>query len=225
MERRGSLHCMVVLPIPFWIPAFAGMTKRGARVYPGSESRKCFHSNDDFRGTGVVVWYGESARWVLPRPSSAPAGDKSLASRSLRPHYIPPSPPLWIPAFAGMTIGKIDGIPRHYRSRVTSSRIGVRDMLSDQSLMPAGAGTPRYEKLELWLGTANWHRGFCHAPPPPQRATSPSPREVFDRTTFPLPTPLDSGLRRNDELGAGLTSAGTVDCGHARCRVTSFSYQ
>ena len=27
-------------------------------------------------------------------------------------------------------------------------------------------------------------RGFCHAPPRPQRGTSPSPREVFDRATF-----------------------------------------
>ena len=49
-------------------------------------------------------------------------------------------------------------------------------MLSYQSLMPAGAGTPRYEKLELWLGAANWHGGFCHAPHPTQRGTSPSPR-------------------------------------------------
>ena len=57
-------------------------------------------------------------------------------------------------------------------------------MLSYQSLMPAGAGTPRYEKRRLWLGTVNWHCGFCHAPPPPQRGTSPSPREVFDRATF-----------------------------------------
>ena len=28
-------------------------------------------------------------------------------------------------------------------------------------LMPAGAGTPRYEKQELWFGTANRHGGFC----------------------------------------------------------------
>ena len=27
--------------------------------------------------------------------------------------------------------------------------------------MPAGAGTPRYEKQELWFGTANRHGGFC----------------------------------------------------------------
>ena len=90
---------------------------------------------------------------------------------------------------AGMTIREIRGIPRHYQSRVAS--------FSYQSLMPAGAGTPRYEKLELWLGTANWHRGFCHAPPPPQRGTSPSPRVVFDRTTFPIPTP--SGFRPSPE--------------------------
>ena len=47
--------------------------------------------------------------------------------------------------------------------------------------MPAAAGTPEYEKPELWLGTGNWHRGFCHAPPrppagdKPPRYISPSP--------------------------------------------------
>ena len=68
---------------------------------------------------------------------------------------------------------------------------------SYQSLIPAVAGTRRCEKLELWLGTANSHRGFCHAPPPPQRGTSPSPRVVFDRTTFP--NPLPSGFRPSPE--------------------------
>ena len=92
---------------------------------------------------GVVARYGELAPRILPRPSSAPAGDKPQ-------HYIPPSPPLWIPAFAGMTNWVIRGIPRHYRSRVTS--------FSYQSLIPVVAGTPRYAKLELWLGMANWHR-------------------------------------------------------------------
>ena len=48
--------------------------------------------------------------------------------------------------------------------------------------MPAGAGTPRYEKLELWFGRANLRGGFCHAPPRPQRGTSPASH--FDRTTF-----------------------------------------
>ena len=37
---------------------------------------------------GVVVWYSELARRILPRPTPTPAGDKPLASRSLRPRYI-----------------------------------------------------------------------------------------------------------------------------------------
>ena len=36
----------------------------------------------------VVVCYGELARRILPRPTPTPAGDKPLASRSLRPRYI-----------------------------------------------------------------------------------------------------------------------------------------
>ncbi len=40
---------------------------------------------------------------------------------------------------------------------------------------------------ELWFGTAYRRGGFCHAPPRPLRGTSPSPREVFDRATFPTP--------------------------------------
>ena len=35
-----------------------------------------------------MVWYGELARRILPRPTPTPAGDKPLASRSLRPRYI-----------------------------------------------------------------------------------------------------------------------------------------
>ncbi len=57
--------------------------------------------------------------------------------------------------------------------RLNPSRIGVRDMLSYQSLMPAAAGTPRFEKPELWRGTANWHGGFCYTPTPPLCGTSP----------------------------------------------------
>ena len=72
------------------------------------------------------------------------------------------------------------------------SRIGVRRMVSLQWRMPAGAGTPRYEKPELWLGTASWRGGFCHAPTRPQRGTSPSPREVFDRTTLAVGGQLPS---------------------------------
>ena len=58
-----------------------------------------------------------------------------------------------------------------------ASRIGVRDMLSYQSLMPAGAGTPRYEN-ETW-SLEVFGCGWCH------------------------PSPLDSRFRENDEVGAG----------------------
>ena len=78
----------------------------------------------------------------------------------------------------------------HERDGKHPSRIGVRDMLSYQSLMLAGAGTRRYEKPEMRFGTANWHGGFCHAPPRPQRGTSP-------RATFPSPRP--SGFRPSPE--------------------------
>ena len=59
------------------------------------------------------------------------------------------------------------------------NRVGA---FSYQSLMPAGAGTPRYEKPELWFGTANWRGGFCHAPPRPQRGTS--LRATFSHSTI-----------------------------------------
>ena len=68
-----------------------------------------------------------------------------------------------------------------------------------QLLMPAAAGTRRYEKPELWFGTANWHGGFCHAPPRPQRGTS--PRATFShsamdhRTTIRQDSPVESGQR------------------------------
>ena len=67
-----------------------------------------------------------------------------------------------------------------------ASRIGVRDMLSCQSLMPAGAGTPRYEKPELWRGTANWHGGFCHAVPDPSGGQAPALHFLIPPSTIGL---------------------------------------
>ncbi len=49
-------------------------------------------------------------------------------------------------------------------------------MLSYQS-HAAGAGTPRYEKPELWFGTANWHGGFPRPTPTP--AGDKPPRYIF----------------------------------------------
>ena len=55
-------------------------------------------------------------------------------------------------------------------------------MLSYQSLMPAGAGTPRYEN-ETW-SLEVFGCGWCH------------------------PSPLDSRFRENDELGGRNDEAG-----------------
>ena len=79
--------------------------------------------------------------------------------------------------------------------RVTNERLLER-AIPDRSpghaliaiLMPAGAGTPRYEKPELWLGTANWHGGFCYAPPRPLRGTS--PRATFSHSAIDHRSPI-----------------------------------
>ena len=67
-------------------------------------------------------------------------------------------------------------------SGIRPSLIRERDMLPDQSLVPVAAGPPRYEKRELWVGTANWDGGFCHAAPRPQRGTS--PRATFSHSAI-----------------------------------------
>ena len=60
-----------------------------------------FRTNDEFRG--LELWPA-SWRGGFPRPTPAPAGDKPLASRSLRPHYIPlSSPPGFRPSPEGRT--------------------------------------------------------------------------------------------------------------------------
>ncbi len=55
-----------------------------------------------------------------------------------------------------------------------------------QSLIPACAGTPRYENPELPFHAANSHSGFCHAPPPAPAGDKP-PRYISH--------PRPSGLR------------------------------
>ena len=118
------------------------------------------------------------------------------------PALQPPLPTLWIPASAGMTSGgdsRTDaGMtgPTVVAGTIHGTRIGVRESFSYQSPMPAAAGTPRYEKPELWFGAANWHGGFCHAPPRPQRGTSPratfSHSAIGHRSTIRHVSPVES---------------------------------
>ena len=93
--------------------------------------------------------------------------------------------------------------------------------------MPAGAGTPSYEKPELWFGIANWRGGFCHAPPRPQRGTSPSPREVFDRATFSH-SAIDQSVYKSARFAGGEPASRLIEGhipdrspGHAFVRMTN----
>ncbi len=67
---------------------------------------------------------------------------------------------------------------------------------SYKSLMPAVAGTPRNENRRTgWRVLYTVPRDLGWLPDCRERGTSP-------RATFPIPSPLDSGFRRNDEFGA-----------------------
>ena len=112
--------------------------------------------------------------------------------------HLPPIHLVWIPVAYLGTERAIAGRTKWGRRVDVGGGIVVGILSRDVSAwIPAFAGMTSSGGPELWLVTANWHRGFRHAPPPPQRGTSPSPREVFDRTTFPSPHP--SGFRPSPE--------------------------
>ena len=69
--------------IPDRSPGHAFISNRSSRLGPAHQGVKT-------RSCDLV--HGELARWILPRPTPTPAGDKPLASRSLRPRYISPLP-------------------------------------------------------------------------------------------------------------------------------------
>ena len=60
--------------------------------------------------------------------------------------------------------------------------------------MPAGAGISRYEKRELWFGTANQHGGFCDAPPRPSGGQAPRLAKSSTALHFLIP-PSTIGLQ------------------------------
>ena len=101
---RVLAYCMAVLPLPFWIPAFAGMTRWAAGAYPGSESGTCFHSNRSCRlapahqGMKIrscdLVWRVGTVDSATPHPD--PSGGQAPAL-----HFLVP------PSIIGLQFGKI----------------------------------------------------------------------------------------------------------------------
>ena len=116
-----------------------------------------------------MVWYSESARWILLRPTPTPAGDKP-------PRYR-------IPAVAGTT-RPVGATGTHGCDGRNLSRIGVRDMLSYQSLMPGCRRHHQGMKIEVLTGGGVCGSFATHTPP------------------------LDSRFRGNDELGGRNDEAG-----------------
>ena len=87
---------IAVLPLPVWIPAFAGMTRWVAGVYPGSESGTCFHSNRSCRlvpahqgiksrSCGLVKRIG-TVRSATPHPNPSGGQAPRLAKSSTALH-------------------------------------------------------------------------------------------------------------------------------------------
>ena len=115
---------------------------------------------------GIVAWYSELARRILPRPTPTPAGDKPpryiFSFRHRPPVYKSPRFARGGPASRLIGVHIPDRSPGHAFVRMTKwtgdttrfagvtgnhehgvnrpSPIGVRDVLSHRRLMPAGAG-------------------------------------------------------------------------------------
>ena len=173
-------------PSPFWIPApYPGTghafdrwnDEFGCRSdesggYPGSGAGTCFHSNRSSRlppaHQGVKI--------------GSPVGRSSLTGRGTRVGCWPAqgwgrAPALHFPLTSTPLFCPFVGYSQHTSDE--TGRFKWCRPFSYQSVVPAAAGTPGYEKVELWLGTENWHGEFCRSPPRPLRGTS--PRATFFR--------------------------------------------
>ena len=80
-----------------------------------------------------MVWYSESARWILLSPTPTPAGDKP-------PHYISQSPALWIPAFAGMECLNDEWESRGMRAHPRPRNTNLVTMTNWRAFMATPAG-------------------------------------------------------------------------------------
>ena len=77
-------------PHPLWIPAFAGMTKWVAGVYPGSWSGTCFRSNRSCRlapahqgvKIGCIGWWESSS--VIATTRTSPLDSRLRGNDELR---------------------------------------------------------------------------------------------------------------------------------------------
>ena len=161
VQRIGTAHSATPHPDPcggqapalhFLIPPSAISLRFGTfrrwragvevdwRAYPGPESGACFHCSRSCRlgpaQQGMKSWSCGLVRRIGAAVSAAPLLRPS-GGQAPALHFPIPTP-------LDSSLRWNDGI-----SRGSLSRIVVRDMLSLQSLVPAGSGTPRFQKPVL----------------------------------------------------------------------------
>ncbi len=141
-----------------------------------------------------TLFGGTAIRWPGTR-----VGFRSAGSGGLVPALHFPSPPLWIPAFAGMTSSAL----------VTTSCFHFRTNLSSR---PGPAHQGMKTGVPVGRAFCTVARGQGRLPVCRERGTSPSPRVVFDRATFSQPRP--SWI----PTFAGMTKSalGRTGCFHSR---------
>ena len=76
---------------PFWIPAFAGMTRCVAGVYPGSWSGTCIHSDRSCRLAPAHEGMENWAHWLLEGSGVVWAPAPPLAGDKPQRYILPPA--------------------------------------------------------------------------------------------------------------------------------------
>ncbi len=159
----------------------------GSRCRPRRLWKLILWRGRDYLGRRIICSGPASGANQDERAVHSTAGDKPLASRSLRPRH-------------SLSFRQRPSIynPARFAAREPASWF-IGCTFSYQSLMPSGAGTRRYENPELRFYAADSFGGFCHAQPRPQRGTSPratfSGSAIDHRSTTQQVSPVESRHR------------------------------
>ena len=152
---------------PFWI------------LVPYRGAWRALRGNDEFRGNGVVAWYGESAWRILPRLTPAPAGDKP-------PHYISP-----VPHSSGFRPSPV-GVVAWYREsawrilpRLTPAPAGDKPPHYISPLPHPSGFQPSPVGVVAWYGESAWR--ILPRPTPTPAGDEPLASRSFRPRYIPLP--------------------------------------
>ena len=154
-----------------------------------------------------MAWYSESARRILPRPNPTPAGDKPLASRSLRPRYIfsfRPRPPVYKSALFRPLRAGIEVDWRAHPGSESGTCFRTNDAVAWACRAPPRA--IRESPLQLGWWDVSWRcwagreTRVCHAPP--RVPTRDTPTVVLAISETPVGITGRAGPRLGTSAGA-----------------------